>query len=410
MLTLTAEERDSHPFGCLVGNSDDDASVELSALGEVLKNEIETQPRRHKELQVIAYTIMPDHCHILIRVSTEMTGHLGNVVWGIKYGTTVSYLNAMAAQKGQPCRVEGGTSMRRGVVATSDAVPVLYVAPLWAQGYHDRIVMHQGQVALLRRYIRRNPARLWVKRHSERALMVVTDIFLPLTLHQAQQLKDFALYCDEHRGGRALSAYQMTSQHPYALSYKDLLGRTLRKVKAPLSEAYQAGLRLRVCGNRNLLQSGRPFERVRISRSVTAAQLDAEVERLMSLCEHEGAVLVSPFISWSEKVVLRLLRHRHYPHIVVDDSAMSPFFKPMDGVRAVRDQHFPPWWQGSRYEVLLRGVADRSDLQCANQGELLLLHPWYDRPVSDKTGKAEMEIMNALCQTLVAALNTAGMG
>lgn len=31
MLTLTAEERDSHPFGCLVGNSDDDASVELSA-------------------------------------------------------------------------------------------------------------------------------------------------------------------------------------------------------------------------------------------------------------------------------------------------------------------------------------------------------------------------------------------
>lgn len=407
MLTLTAEDRASHPFGSLIGNGEEEAAIKLSSLGEILRDEIESQPRRHPELDIVAYVIMPDHCHICLHIQTAMRDHLGKVVWGIKYGTTVGYLSAMNAQTGRTCLVEGGTSMRRGVVATSDAVPVLFVPPLWAQGYHDRVVKHKGQVAVLKRYIQRNPARLWIKQHSDRTLMSVVDVFLPLALPLAQGLKDFAIYCDEHRGGRSLSSYQLSTSHPYARSYVELLGKTLRKVKSSASETREVGLRLRVCGNRNLLQSGRPFERVRISRSVTPAQLEAEIERLMSLCEHEGTVLVSPFVSWSEKVVLRLLRHHHYPHIVVDDASISTFYKPMDAVRAVRDQALPPWWRGSKYEVLLRSVPDRSDLQCVEAGELLLLHPWYDRPVSDKTGKAEMELMNELCRTLCEALSQA---
>lgn len=412
MLTLTAEERDSCPFGTLVGESAEQARVVLTPLGETLKAEIESQPLRRPELELIAYVIMPDHCHICLRVLTPMSEHLGKVAWGIKYGTTCSYLDALSAQYGRPCHIESTRHTHTG--------PVHYVRPLWAEGYHDRIVMRVGQVAALKRYIQRNPARLWQKRHADRSLMSVTSIFLPLPLPIAQSLKAFALYCDEHGGGRSCSPCQASILHVYATSYVDLLGKTLRsiEVKGPSGSEQalppgtpaprQVGLRFHACGNLELLHSGRPLVSVRISRSITASQFETEIERLLALCEQEGAVLISPFISWSEKMVLRLVRHYGYPHILVDDGAMTPFFKPMDAAREVRVQALPAWWRGSRYEVMLRSSPARTDMDCAMAGQLLLLHPWHDRPVSDKSGKPEMELMNELCKALAQSSTQGG--
>jgi len=45
------------------------------------------------------------------------------------------------------------------------------VPPLWAEGYHDRIVARHGQIARQKAYIQRNPSRLWLKRHADRPLL-----------------------------------------------------------------------------------------------------------------------------------------------------------------------------------------------------------------------------------------------
>lgn len=411
MITLSAHDRKAHPFASLVGETETKANVILSALGEVLRSEILGQPRRHREVELLQYVIMEDHCHILLHVSNAMTEHLGKLVWGIKYGTTIAYLNALSAQMGRTCRVEGSRpslDARKGAkqVAAAGGIPsatedVVFVPPLWATGYNDRIVTHYGQIATLKQYIKRNPGRLWAKRHSQYGYVAVSDAFLPLSLSQAQRLKDFAIYCDVHSGGKPLAASLKNPQWVYAGSYVALLGKFLR-VRTQ-NTVRQVGLKLRMCGNRSLLDSGRPLVRVRISRSVTQAQFEAEAERLMLLCEREGAILVSPFISWSEKMVLRLARHNHYPHIVVDQTSMSSLYKPADATRSVVEQTLPAWWKASPFAAQLSRIEERSDMQCAVRGEILILSPWPDRPVYEKPSKPEMELMNELCAVMAEA-------
>lgn len=412
LLTLTVSDREAKPFGTLVGHDEGSASIALTALGKALQNEICDQPRRHPQLALIDYVVMEDHCHILIDVKQTLPDHLGKVVWGIKYGTTVAYLNALSKQCGCICRVAGSrpsldarSRMAKGAVQGTD-VPsgqenIRYVSPLWASGYHDRILSKRGQLSLLKRYVLRNPARLWAKRHSNQWNMKVCDGFLPLPVAEAQRLKDFALYCDEHRGLRTQSALRVSYRGNYATTHLDLLAKTL--VVRPIQNDRIVGLKFRMCGNSSLLDSGRPLVRVRISRSVTKEQLEREVERLLALCEHEGAILVSPFISWSEKMVLRLARHNHYPHIVVDPSSMSSLYKPADATRSVVEQTLPAWWKASPFAAQLSRIEERSDMQCAVRGEILILSPWPDRPVYEKPSKPEMELMNELCAVMAEA-------
>ncbi len=406
LLTLTVNNRVAKPFGTLTGHDEGSASIVLTALGKILQNEICDQPRRHPQLALIDYIVMEDHCHILIDVKQTLPDHLGKVVWGIKYGTTVAYLNALSKQCGCMCRVSGSRPsldvrfrMAADAEGSSKQDKIRYVPPLWAAGYHDRILSKQGQLAILKRYVQRNPARLWAKRHSDQWYMKVSDVFLPVLVGEAQRLKDFASYCDEHRGQRTQSAQRVSNRGNYATTHLELLAKTL--VIRTIQNDRVVGLKARTCGNRSLLDSGRPLVRVRISRSVTREQFEMEVERLLSLCEHEGAILVSPFISWSEKMVLRLARHNHYPHIVVEPTAMNTLYKLSDTTRSIAQQQLPAWWNGSRSATLVASATERTDMQCGIVGELLVIAPWFDRPHSDHNGKAEMELMNEICATLV---------
>lgn len=413
-LTISVINRDAYPFGTLTGNDEASAAVALTALGKVLNDEICGMERRHPQIVLMEHVVMPDHCHILLEVKQPLPEHLGKVVWGIKYGVTAAYLNALAAQYGKPCKIEGSRpslSERQKRASQVDTVgsasgDVLYVPPLWAPGYHDRIVSKRGQLALLKRYIRRNPARLWAKRHSDHWHMQLSDEFLELSVAEAQRLKVFAAYCDLHRGKRAQSALRHSSTGHYADTHIDLLAKTLvtRKADADatptLPDGRIVGLRVRTCGNNSLIDGARPLVRVRLSRSITKEQFEVEVERLLTLCEQEGAVLISPFISWSEKMVLRLARGNHYPHIIVEPTAMSQYYKLSDATRSIAKQLLPSWWPTSKYGRLLSAIQERSDMQCGTGGEILVIAPWHNRPESDINGKAEMELMNEICAVL----------
>lgn len=125
----------------------------------------------------------------------------------------------------------------------------------------------------------------------------------------------------------------------YADSYVELVQKFLRKdMSRGVVEPF---LQVRYCGNIGLIESGRPLVRIRISRSVTKQQFEEEVRRVLDLCEREGAVAISPFRSWSEKALLRLLRMNGYDHVIIHGEAMWEGWKPQDGSTAEHRQTVP---------------------------------------------------------------------
>ena len=166
----------------------------------------------------------------------------------------------------------------------------------------------------------------------------------------------------------------------YAETYVQMVQKFLRKnADTPL-------IKCRVCGNTDLLFSGRPLVRVRISRSVTETQFREEVERLLGMCEREGAVLVSPWRSWSEKELLKFVRMNGYEHVVIYGEAMSNVWKPQDGSICNHHQSTPSWWQPL--------PSTDSDIALVYEGRVLYLALWPDRPRGERASKPDCEIMN----------------
>lgn len=447
MLTITCLDRRQSPFGTVIGQSEAEAAVALSSLGQALEQSISNIPDHFSEIEIIETVVMPDHCHILLQVHREMEHHLGAIVGNIKTFVTQKYLNGLNLRQrcihliatnsrrdqqrqlrrvadawklaaSESAAASSPTSVQRGsappappadayterlaasyrpviqaIISEGNAVdpaepPVVTIPPLFATGYHDRIVNRRGQIADLKRYIRRNPARLWIKRHTDRHLMTVSGQQLSLPLPLAMQLKQQALYWDERRTLSQGNVLYHDGRR-YAHSYLSLIQHFLRR-----HADGEPFLRLRFCGNRDLLDCGRPLIRVRISRSVTRQQLEEQIHSVLDRCEREGAVVVSPFISWSEKEVLKALRMNGYPHVIIDGEGMPAVYKPSDSLRQIRQQQIPAWW------TPLSISDDASDMACCQRGELLIIAPWPDRPHSSKSSKPEMEIMNELARVI----------
>ena len=338
---------------------------------------------------------MEDHCHICFHVKSEMKKHLGMVVRGFKSATTRFYLpkeggyhllnRDLSKVKSSRLRhtdvnkVISPVSGSMSAVPSSAAPPIL-VPPLWSEGYHDRIVTRYGQIARQKAYIQRNPARLWLKRHADRALAQVRDLRIPLTFEKAMRLKKSAEQWDLRRDVLHSQYSQRHDGTHYAETYVQMVQKFLRKnAEAPF-------LKCRTCGNADLLFSGRPLVRVRMSRSITETQFREEAERLLGACEREGAVLVSPWRSWSEKELLKLVRMNGYEHIVIYGEAMSYVWKPQDGSICNHHQTIPSWWQPLPFSD--------SDIDLVYEGRVLYLALWPDRPRGERAAKPDCEIMN----------------
>ena len=450
MITINAEDRGSQPFGVIAGSKEEEATMQYTVIGEKLVNAIADISHYYPEVNVREWAVMEDHCHILIEVSKHMDKHIGAVVRALKSVTTKSYLQMLDEKEGgyhllnrdlskskAPAnRITGAPATSQNAAQTAattshptatsthtatsphTAIPTdsniashvkgsmsapIYVQPLWSAGYHDRIVTKRGQISRLMQYIRRNPARLWAKRHTDRSLMTVRDIQIPLPLDQATKLKEWAMYWDEHHGKVQTTTSTTHNGHVYATTYLSLVQKFLRKKISTHTDGQseiEPFIKIRCCGNAELLSCGRPLVRVRISRSVTQEQFEAELHRLLDMCEHEGAVLISPFVSWSEKEVLKAARMNHYPHIIINGESMSTFFKPSDAPRNADAQYIPEWHKYNPLVTEPNGYMPQSDMQCIIEGKLLIMSPWHDRPKSERLGKADFEIMNELSAIL----------
>ena len=107
--------------------------IRLTPAGEAVKAEFMKIGERHPEIKPLEIAIMPDHCHFIVRVMRPMAKPIGNAIGGFKTGSSKAAI-------GKP--------------------------GLWAEGFQDTILFHEGQLEAMFAYLRDNPRRLATKRLS----------------------------------------------------------------------------------------------------------------------------------------------------------------------------------------------------------------------------------------------------
>ncbi len=275
MLTLVVNER-APLLGSLVG-SIEEPHVILSDLGQAIYDtEIPKIHHYYPQLIVRKVCIMPDHLHLIIWVKEELPEgkHLGQIISSFKGGCSKA-----ASRMGVtvPCAsAQDKHASRMGVTvpcaSAQDKHPSEYsgnsngtIRPLFAPGYNDKILLHDGQIDNWKRYLDDNPRRLMMKRLYPRLFTVC---------HQLEI----------------------------------------------------AGELCQTVGNRFLLDIPDKMA-VIVHRRYTEEENERHCKEWLA-CGERGGVLVSAAISPKEKEILREARNRGYNIILLRENGFSDLYKP----------------------------------------------------------------------------------
>jgi len=246
LITVTTEGR-KRILGSLVGNSPDTAKIEPTALGEYViaafrKMATIVTEKTGSRVQVLQYQLMPDHFHgiLYIRDALPEGWHLSRMIGAWKGDCSREYWRKTAAlTHGEQDKEKSEKS------------------PLFAPGFNDKILFHEGQLQTWYDYLHANPRRLWLKFH-----------------------------------------------------FPDRFRKTFDFKAGKQGHSYTA------IGNTFLITYPERVQ-VRCHRNLTPEQIQAEVNYYMRFAR-SGAVLVSPFISPAEKAVYDACYQEKLPmiHIV----------------------------------------------------------------------------------------------
>ncbi|UKK50084.1 hypothetical protein L6472_08535 [Prevotella sp. E13-17] len=254
-----------------------------TALGQEVMRCWKLIPQFHKEVQLLAFQLMPDHLHGVLFVQEAMEEHLGQVISGFKAGCNKAYRRLV-----EDCFVEAVPQHTQKVpqhtqreLKEASAYEVASPLPLpsehrlkkddrslgllFERGYNDLISKSYDMLPCLTAYVHDNPRRLAIRR-----------------------------------------------EHPDY--FRVQFGVTI------------AGQTYAAIGNRFLLESP-DMAQVQLTRKLTEAQVIVEKERFMSMAK-TGTVLVSPAISKGEQVVMRSVMDAHLPLVFITPWGFNKFSKP----------------------------------------------------------------------------------
>ena len=204
MLTLVV--RDRQPLLCTIEEDESGVRAVVTETGRAVLEETEHITEIYPQIRILCRQIMPDHLHLLLFVEEALPVHLTSVVSGFKLGCNRGYWNSLAKLANTEHRVEEADTER----INGEKIPLAKLANtehrgeekedteringeeegetqtavscaadlceaekkdtqarrtgLWAEGYHDRILFHKGQLDALIHYIKDNPRRLALKR------------------------------------------------------------------------------------------------------------------------------------------------------------------------------------------------------------------------------------------------------
>lgn len=258
MFTLTTIDR-TPLLGELKGKVEN-AYIELTDIGKKAASSVEEIASFYPQIRVLCKQVMPDHIHFLLFVEEPLPVHIGKVIRGFKIGTTRDYKS----------RAQNTDDHTKQEVLCARHFQCRET--LWNEGYHDRILFHDGQLDTMIRYIKDNPRRLWLKRANPDLFRIHQQT--PIAGVTCTTLGNMFLY-----------------EHP---------------LKAPLQ----------------------------CSRTLTQTEIDTRKNECLAQAAN-GTVFVSPAVSEGEKQICRALREAGYPLIILlengfpsPDSPHYRYFKP----------------------------------------------------------------------------------
>lgn len=243
LITVTTDER-QRILGTLKGDSPDTATIEPTRLGEYViaafRNMAAIVTRKTgSRVQVLQYQLMPDHFHgiLYIREALPEGWHLGRMIGAWKGDCSREYWRETAAlTHGEPDQED--TALTHGELDQKKSEKT----PLFAPGFNDKILFHEGQLQNWYDYLHANPRRLWLKYH-----------------------------------------------------FPDRFRKTFEFKAGKQGHSYTA------IGNTFLVTYPERVQ-VRCHRNLTPEQIQSEVDHYIRLAR-SGTVLASPFISPAEKAV-----------------------------------------------------------------------------------------------------------
>lgn len=269
LITMTVEGR--RPLlGRLVGDAEAEMGspeaprIELSPLGEEVKNCWTSISSYYPEVKVLAITIMPNHLHGILFVERQMEQHLGMVIKGFKVGCNKSYRRWLSAQEGQ-----AGKSMTQqccskenyGNNSSNDRTHGF----LFSRNYNDHILEGADELERWFNYLDDNPRRLAVKRQHPEYFTIVRQ-------------RDIGEWSCQMVGNQALLSYPKKAAVVVHSAWND--------------EKYE------------------------------------EMKQKWLTLGEKGGVLISAAIATREKKVMREAMNRGYRLIVLRENGFPPLYKP----------------------------------------------------------------------------------
>jgi REP element-mobilizing transposase RayT len=150
----------------------------LNALGEAVKNLIETLPKFNHEVFVDAFVVMPNHVHLILKIEDRTTNtdhHLGKIIGKLK---------SLAAREYRLLKEKG---LVRDIGSK-----------LWQANYWEKIITSREQLEAIRTYIVNNPKKWSI------------DRFGPVTSHSLGNLdllnEPFVAFVASQEGRQGVTA------------------------------------------------------------------------------------------------------------------------------------------------------------------------------------------------------------
>lgn len=294
----------------------DAPACEYTELGRKVMAVWQSVPRFHPQVEIIAAEAMPDHFHGLLRLLPGNRKHLGHLVGSFMGGCTHGYWDTL----GIDWRKDRAERLAKGAHALPpdrdrDHTCSFRGPSLFVRGYNDMEAVTPEQVQTKLRYIREQARRALIKG-------TLRDRFL---VHRSCTARGWTL--DTIR--RGLRADRFYAHNPDRLEHilRSLLPRIPMQqaiVSASPSASSPKPL-LSYVGCSALLSAERKLPLVchRSDAPFFERQRDAVLR-----AAHEGAVIVSAFVSPKEREIGRLLLMEQLPVIEVCDNGFGDRYKP----------------------------------------------------------------------------------
>ena len=321
------------------------AQVERTELGQVLLDCQRSVPMLHPEIQILQYSLMPDHLHSIWYVRRPMQQSIRYVAQGFwraakKVGRGYSYLNS---------RLSGGTTNEQpGQTACrpTDGKPSLSL-----NGEPSLLLIDKPSLLL-----NGEPSLSLNGRPSLSSIVAAESRENPL-----REFLGVDAYCSlppiftevpfirpMSRRGQLQAMIRYVQLNPQRLATKYLMPGFFRVQQ----DITIAGRTYAGVGNIAILQAAH-YATVHVRHELVDAAAQGDTQPLRDymngcvLAARKGVVLVSPFISPKEKDVLNVLLVEQHLAIVLADNGFRDYYKPpahlFDAVASGRVLILSPW-------------------------------------------------------------------